>query len=118
MQKSLDKTNHPHPHIGNMIEQVLKQKGITNAALARKLNISSSNIKIYLNNNTLQFSTLWNISIALNYDFLGEIMNSYPSEFPFNPNGNLWKSFDSKKNETEDLQKEIKIYRSALGIKD
>ena len=116
--KSPDKTSHPHPHIGNMIHQFLKQNGISNAALARKLNISSSNIKIYLEKNTLQFSTLWNISIALDYDFLGEIMNNYPDEIRLNPNGMLLKELNENKSEVTDLQKEIKIYRSALGIKD
>lgn len=56
-------------HIGNFISEVLIQSGITKAELARRLNIKPQSIDYLLKRQSIDTHTLYNISIALNYDF-------------------------------------------------
>lgn len=108
----------PHPHLGNLIRAYMTKNRITKAEAGRNLGVNTTEVVKYLNRPSLQFHVLWNFCIALNYDFLGEIMNNYPPEMPLNPNGNLFKELSDKKNEILDLQKEIIIYKAALHIKN
>jgi len=106
-----------HPHIGNMVKKVMDQKNISQAEVARRLQLTSSSVANYLKQSSLQFGILWNIGIALEHDFLSELMNYYPAEIQFNTQSKLIKELTDQTNTISSLEKEIEIYKNALGIK-
>lgn len=108
-RKYLDKMEYPHPHLGNLVAKVLKKQRISQAEVARRMDISPSTLGSYLRQQSIQFGILWKISIALKYDFLSELKAYYPPTMP-SPNN------DAERERIKDLEKEIAIYRAALKI--
>ena len=56
-------------HIGNIIAETLEELGITKAELARRLDIRPQSVDYLLKRQSIDTNTLYNISMALNYDF-------------------------------------------------
>lgn len=108
-RKYLDKMEYPHPHLGNLVAKVLKKQRISQAEVARRMDISPSTLGSYLRQQSIQFGILWKISIALKYDFLSELKAYYPPYMPV-----------EKENEQlekiQELEKEIEVYQSALKL--
>ena len=96
----------------------MNSKRISQAELARKMQISSSSMSALFTRPSMQFGILWNIGIALEYDFLTEIANNYPATIPRNEKSKIVSALNAKEKEVEDLEKEIRIYKSALGIRE
>jgi transcriptional regulator with XRE-family HTH domain len=113
----LQKTEHPHPHIGAWVKRVLENQKMSQAELARRIQVSPNTLINYFKQPSIQFGILWNIGVALNYDFFTELVNFYPSKIQLNGNSRLVAELDEKTTLITDLQKEIEIYKSALGIK-
>jgi len=118
LRKHLQPSANPHPHIGNLVWKVMNSKRISQAELARKMQISSSSMSALFTRPSMQFGILWNIGIALEYDFLTEIANNYPATIPRNEKSKIVSALIAKEKEVEDLEKEIRIYKSALGIRE
>lgn len=118
LRKYQEKSQNPYPHIGAMVKSVMVNKRISQAELARRMDISSSSLARYFNHSSLQFGILWNLSIALEYDFLTKLANLYPKNIPLNQESKLVIDLQEKQRRLEDLEKEIKIYKAALGIKE
>jgi len=93
-------------------------KGVSQAELARRMQVTSSSLAQYFQNSSLQFGILWNLGIALEHDFLTELINYYPVNISFNEKSKLVSELKEKTEKITDLEKEIKIYKSALGIRD
>jgi len=117
IRKYQEKKEHPHPHIGNLVRKVMVAKNINSAELSRRLGLSKTGVGMYLNRSSLQFGILWDLGIELKHDFLSEIANHYPSDIPLNENANIIKESEEKKAKIVDLEKEIEIYKNALGIR-
>lgn len=117
-RRYLEKSKNPHPHIGQMVLKVMRDKKISQAALARRLNVSPSTLSSYFKQSSIQFGVLWNLGVALDHDFLTELTNYYPSDIVFNHQSKLIEELTHKTNQIADLEKEIGIYKKALGIKD
>ncbi|SEM58342.1 hypothetical protein SAMN05421856_104313 [Chryseobacterium taichungense] len=113
----LRKSNHPHTHIGQLVKKVMRDKKLSQAEVARRMTISPSSLANYFKQPSLQFGILWNLGIAMEYDFLTELTNYYPPELILNPDSKVIAELDEKTKLIADLQKEINIYKSALGIK-
>ncbi|MCY0976426.1 helix-turn-helix transcriptional regulator [Chryseobacterium wangxinyae] len=118
LRKYQEKSNSPHPHIGEMVRKVMVKRGVSQAELARKMNVTSSSMAQYLQNSSLQFGILWNLGIALEHDFLTELLNYYPATISLNEKSKLVSELRDKTMTITDLEKKIKIYKSALGIRD
>lgn len=56
-------------HIGKLIEERLSHKGMTKSELARRINKARQNINDILNRKSIDTELLYNISVALDYDF-------------------------------------------------
>ena len=56
-------------HIGENILLVMHQKGITKAKLAKMLEITPQSVDYLLKRKSIDTDTLYNISIALDFDF-------------------------------------------------
>lgn len=114
----LRKSNHPHPHIGQLVKNVMRDKKLSQAEVARRMTISPSSLTNYFKQPSLQFGILWNLGIAMEYDFLTELSDYYPPGFVLNAKSKMVAELDEKIKLIADLQKEISIYKSALGIKE
>jgi len=56
-------------NIGEKIKSVMSKKGITKAELARKLGIKPQSVDYLLKRKSIDTDTLYNVSMALNFDF-------------------------------------------------
>ena len=68
----------PYPNMGKMLKKYLKDHNITQASLARKLDISPNSILSYFAQESLQAGLLWKISSELHHNFLAEIAAQHP----------------------------------------
>lgn len=118
VRKYQQKSSFPHPHIGALVFEVMTKKGMSKAELARRMQVTSSSLNGYFENSSLQFGILWNLGIALNYDFLTELCNYYPPQMVYNEQSKLVNELKDKTEKISDMEKEIKIYKLALGIKE
>lgn len=73
------------PHIGVLVKNYLKSNGIPAAKLARKLNRNPNTVAAYFKNPSIQLHILWEISHALEYNFLEEISGHLPEYFVRKP---------------------------------
>jgi len=76
-------------HIGENILTVMNQKGVTKAELARLLVVKPQSVDYLLKRKSIDTDTLYNISVALDFDFslLFRInqTNSGQTNFDINP---------------------------------
>lgn len=56
-------------YIGEMISEVMSEKNISKAELARRLNIRPQSVDYMLGRKSIDTDTLYNVSVALDYDF-------------------------------------------------
>lgn len=99
----------PYPNMGEMLEKYMKERNISQASLARKINISPNGILSYFSQESLQAGALWKISTALDYNFLAEIAAQHPIGVPPTP----------RELELEErvkiLQIELEVYKRITG---
>lgn len=72
----------PYPHMGELLKKYMKEHNISQASLARKINISPNGILNYFEQESLQAGAFWKISTALNHNFLAEIAAQHPMGVP------------------------------------
>lgn len=56
-------------YIGEIISDVMSEKKISKAELARRLNVRPQSIDYMLGRKSIDTDTLYNVSVALDYDF-------------------------------------------------
>lgn len=56
-------------YIGEMISEVMSEKNVSKAELARRLNIRPQSVDYMLGRKSIDTDTLYNVSVALDYDF-------------------------------------------------
>lgn len=112
------KKEHPHPHIGRMVRRAMNAKNISQSDLARRMGVSANTVSSYLKNASLQFGIVWDIAVAIQYDFLSELVNYYPEAVSLNEASKVMITLREKEALVADLQKEIAIYKKALKIDD
>lgn len=105
----MEKTEYQLPHLGEMVKNVMQEKRISQAEVARKLGVGSSTVAHYLRQPSLHFGTLWKLCIALQHDFLADFQKHYPNTMP--P-----KDTTAEQQKIKELEKEIAIYKAALRI--
>lgn len=66
------------PHMGKIIENHLRAKGIPKSHLAAKMNRSTNTIFNYFKNPSLQLHIVWEICQVLQYNFLADIAATLP----------------------------------------
>ena len=105
------------PHIGEIIRKYAKQKRIYQAAWARHQGIKPKTIIRYYKRPTMQLSTLFTICQVLKYNFLREIADQLPAEFPPHTPNPLQTENDAIKKENERLKMQIEIWKEAAGVR-
>jgi hypothetical protein len=100
-------------HVGEKIQQYIRENKVSKAALSRAMVISPSGLESRLKNAAFKTDALLKISQLLEHNFFADIAALLPSEFPTN------KGADTSKDELiAALQLEIKILereRDMLG---
>ena len=79
------KTTEEELHIGNVIKEVLKEKDIKMAWLARKVSCEESNFCKKLKNNVITKELLYSISNVLRVDFFAYYSNDLNEKWKKNP---------------------------------
>lgn len=102
-QTYLKQGAHPYPHIGNMIRKKLFDLHISTAEAARRLGVKTSTVHAYYKQPSVQFGIIWKLSIAVDHDFLSDIMAYYPENFPVKVNEKMVQ-----------MEQELKILRDLL----
>lgn len=103
-----------HPHLGNSILKVMNEKKITKMALSKRLGVSYSTVSNYFKQASLQFGIVWNVGIALEYDFLGEFINYYPPQLMLNEKSKLVIENNALKEKLAEAEKTILLYKELL----
>lgn len=111
-QKKFDQ--YAHPHIGSMIERQMRARRLTKADMARRVGVSQSSFSEYLNQNSVQFRILWKIGLALEYNFLADLMQYLPLDVLNSSKSSFQETIASQEKEIADLKKEIEIYKGIL----
>jgi transcriptional regulator with XRE-family HTH domain len=106
----------PHLHIGKAIHKILIDKRISYAEAARRTGVNQSAFKPYLSKKSLQMGVLWNVSLALEHNFLADVMNDLPANVLHNTTAQFVTTIAEQAETIKDLQKEIEIYKKTLKI--
>ena len=93
----------PYPHIGQFIRAKLRELHVSSPEAARRLGVSTSAVHAYYKQPSLQFGIIWKLSIVLNYDFLSDLISTYPPDFPVKTNEKM-----------ANLEKELEVYKGLL----
>lgn len=56
-------------YIGEIVKNIMMEKQVTKAELARRLNVKPQSVDYLLTRKSIDTDTLYNLSIALDYDF-------------------------------------------------
>lgn len=107
------KENH-FPHIGQMIEAKTREQGRSNTEIASKIGVSPIGYARYFERETLQFSAIWKISMALKYNFIADLMDYLPEAVVHNSQSSFKEKMEAQAREIIDLKKEIEIYKGIL----
>ena len=110
LRKMYTNNGKPMPHVGNMLAQLIKQKHISKAELARKLNIHAGGINQYIKQSTLHAALLWKIGEILQYNFFDVLSK----EFPVSTTSALEHDLQQQ---VTDLKKENELYQKILSGK-
>jgi transcriptional regulator with XRE-family HTH domain len=102
------------PHLGNMVARQLKKKRIRNSEIARKMGLNPQSINGYLQSESFQFRILWDLGMALEYNFLADLMEHLPAKVFHSTPSKFQDIILAQAQEIMDLNKEIEIYKGLL----
>lgn len=104
-----------YPNIGSVLANFFKKHSINKSKLATQLNVPNTSVTRYVARDTLQFMTLWNISISLNHNFIAELGELLPVEFVTKRELLLQKQIDALQKDLEKLNIELSVYKNIVG---
>ena len=106
--------DYPIPNLGQLIHKVIKEKGLTHAEVARRMGVKPNVVLQYTTQVTVQTAILWKLSIALEHNFLANIMDKLPEKTLNSFQSSFQKTIKNQENEILDLKKQIEIYKEIL----
>jgi len=99
------------PHIGNMLQNRIKLRRISKAALSRNAGRAPQTIQRYLKRPSLQFSILWELCVAMRHNFFADLAAQLPADFTtYAPDPTL-----ALQEELEQLREENKLLNAQLA---
>lgn len=104
-------------HIGKLLRKHVDEKKYNQAALARREGWTAREVAYYFKKPSLQVSTLIRLSRGLKYNFLRQIADTLPAEFPPHAANPLEEENAALKKEIEMLKHEVEILNKVLGVK-
>lgn len=101
----------PVPSFGLLLKQLFKEKRTHKSVLARLLGVRPQTVFDYEKKNTIQTETIWKLSMLLKHNFLQDLADQLPKEFPsFTPEDT------TLQDQIEVLQKENELLKAQLEI--
>ena len=104
-------------HIGQRIKKYVEENRVSQAAWSRRQKISQKTIWKYMKSENMRTDTLFNICQELKYNFLREIADQLPAEFPPHAVNPLQQRVEELEKENERLKHEIEILERVVGVK-
>lgn len=114
VMKAKDTTSANFPHMGTYIQNKIKSQNITNAELARRMNIHQSTINGYFTQHTLQTKTIFKLSQALGFNLFTDIIQWLPEQVQLVNKTAYQETITAQQQQIEDLQKQILLYKEIL----
>lgn len=103
------------PHIGNMLQEFVKQKRIFKSGWARQSSVTQQTVAKYTKNQNMQVATLFKICQVLNYNFIADIaaqLPALPHQNVISPNEEI----ETLKKENETLKIQVETLKEALRL--
>ena len=107
----------PYPHMGQMFIKHVKENKINRAALSRTLGVSKGVMNNYPKRKSMQMGIIWNLSIALNQNFVAEIAEQMPIDFETKKETALKEEITALKDQIEKLELELAVYKRVTNSK-
>ena len=104
-----------HPDSGKMLTDYFSNHSVILSKLAKQLKWETSSLRRYLNTDTMQIKALWDLSIALNHNFIAEQAAKLPVEFISDKEKALQSQIDDLQKQLEHLNIELAVYRNIVG---
>ena len=105
LHKYLHQGENPYPHIGQLLANLLHQKGWAKTDLCTALGISDTGVTAYCKNQSLQVGVLWKAGLALKHNIFADLSAAFP--YPPGANNPLQKRID-------ELERELAIYKNIV----
>ena len=105
------------PHIGEILKKYVKKNRIYQSAWARHQGVKFKTVNSYYKRPSLQVETLFNICQVLKYNFIREIADQLPAEFPPHATNPLQDENAALKKEIEMLKHEVEILNRVVGMR-
>ena len=103
------------PHVGNVLSEIFKTVYLNRAELARQLKQTQSTVFRYFQQESLQFKTLWNVSLVLNRNILAELGEKLPVEYISVREKALQNQVDTLQQELKTVNIELSVYKTITG---
>jgi len=104
-----------YPDLGKMLTDYFTNHSVNLSKLARHLKLGNYSLKRYLNSESMQMKTLWNLSIALNHNFIAEQADKMPVEYISEKEKALQSQIEDLQKQLEHLNIELTVYRNIVG---
>ncbi len=105
------------PDIGKRLRSYVKEHRIFQSAWARLQGVSAKQVARYLKQGDMRVGTLFSISQILKYNFLREIADMLPAEFPPHQENPLAKRVAELEQENADLALQLNLLKEIMGKK-
>lgn len=105
------------PIIGARLRKYVTDNRIFQANWARAQGIDARTVARYFKRKDMRIGTLFTISQVLKHNFIREIADQLPVEFPPHAVNPLQQELDALKKENEDLKKEVAVLNRVVGVK-
>ncbi len=103
------------PHIGKILKAYVREKRISQAGWARQQGIGAQQVARYLKRPDQRIGTLFTISQVLKHNFLREIADQLPAEFPPHHENPLSIRVAELEKENEMLKMQVDLLKEVLG---
>jgi len=113
-RKYLRQDTYPHPHIGKMMRAKMRERGLTLTDVGRMLGVNHTVVARYFRQSSVQFGILWKIGLALQHNFLAELIDPFPHPAP--PGTAAAQAVAGRDARIADLEKSLTIYKEVLAM--
>ncbi len=104
------------PHTGKMLRKYIDEHRIYQSALSRKIKRQPQSLADFLKRSSIQTSILFELSLALHYNFFRQIAEQLPAGMPPVPENPLQARVTELEKQNSDLQLQIKTLERALQL--
>jgi len=105
------------PEIGTRLRKYVKEKRIYQSGWARKQGIKARNVARYLKRPDMRISTMFTICQVLSYNFIREIADLLPPEYPPQVVNPLQQRVDQLEEENKMLKRDVSLLKEILNGK-